>query len=87
MQKENENIRIWTEDKLAIIQTMAENALSDLANANYDPTGGTVIKSVCDLGEYVKEFVRAHGTLCGQPEEDAEAWCHIDMLMRGVISE
>ena len=87
MQKENENIRNWTEDKFGIIRTMAENALSDLKNANYDPTGNSIIKSVCDICEYVKEFAGAHGVLCGQSPEDAEVWCRIDMIMRGVISE
>ena len=77
----------WTLDKFNMVKTIAENAISDMLNGNHDAAGGSIIKSVQEVEEYVKKFACQHGMLCGEDRESADSYCRIDMVMRGVIDE
>lgn len=87
MSKNEIGMSDWTSEKVSMISTMANNIAADLLNGNYDPAGASITKSICELAKYVKEFASQHGTLCGQYRDDADNWCRIDILMRGVIGE
>lgn len=78
-------LKIWFDDKEAMIDTMRRNLAADL-EAGYDVNGYSVRKQIVDIETYEREF-KAQAERVGEMEiPRAQYWCYCDLRKRGAIA-
>lgn len=75
---------IWFSDKQNMVNTMARNMASDLANG-YDYFGKSITTQRQDIERYQREFDQQMDDFKYMDEKQVNRWCFYDMKKRGVI--
>ncbi len=75
---------IWLSDKKSMLDTMVKNMASDL-ECGYDYFGKSIQFQLATINKYKSKYDTDMKWLAMMDEKQANRWCYMDMLRRGVI--